>query len=72
VIATLTTLLLPSLMLTSYAAVLRGNTRLFEEVRKVVLRAYPDLAPEALPMHMLEWAQMIERDRQLGLGTGMK
>jgi hypothetical protein len=41
-------------------------------VRKVVLRAFPDLAPEALPMHMLEWAQMIERDRQLGLGSGRK
>jgi hypothetical protein len=61
-----------TLTLLSHLRSHRGNTRLFEEVRKVVLRAFPDLAPEALPMHMLEWAQMIERDRLLGLGTGMK
>lgn len=42
----------------------RGNYRLFEAVREVVLQHYPEFSPEALPMHMHEWAQMIELDKQ--------
>ena len=51
------------MLLIVFTYYIRGNTRLFEEARRVVLSRYPELNPEALPMHMLEWAQMIERDR---------
>lgn len=28
---------------------------------------YPEFTQEALPMHMLEWSQMIEQDRKNGI-----
>jgi hypothetical protein len=43
----------------------RGNEALFDAAKQVVLQRYPELSPEALPMHMMEWAQMIERDRAI-------
>lgn len=46
-----------------HLAVCRGNEALFNAARQVVLQWYPELNPEALPMHMLEWSRMIERDR---------
>ena len=44
-----------------------GNKALFEAARAVVILHYPEFSQEALPMHMLEWSQMIEQDRQKGL-----
>jgi hypothetical protein len=35
---------------------------LFEATKAVVSVNYPDWVPDAMRMHMLEWAQMIERD----------
>jgi hypothetical protein len=43
----------------------RGNEALFDAAKQVVLQRYPELSPEAIPMHMMEWAQMIERDRAI-------
>lgn len=33
---------------------------MFETVRDVIIRNYPEWIPEAMSMHMLEWAAMIE------------
>lgn len=38
---------------------------MFNAARQVVLQRYPELHPEALPMHMLDWSRMIERDRAI-------
>jgi hypothetical protein len=40
-----------------------GNKKLFSAAKKVVTLYYPELAPEVLPMHMMEWSQMIDRER---------
>lgn len=48
-----------------YSLARRGNKALFKAARKTLLLRYPELSPEALPMHMMEWAQMIERDRAI-------
>ena len=39
---------------------IRGNSKVFEAVREVVIQYYPDWIPEAMSMHMLEWSAMIE------------
>jgi len=48
-----------------------GNTKLFKAARAVISRYYPEFTQEALPMHMMEWSQMIEMDKQRGI-TGSK
>lgn len=45
----------------------RGNTKLFMAARAVVSKHYPAFTQEAVPMHMMEWAQMIEMDKQRGI-----
>lgn len=42
----------------------RGNAKLFEAAKAVVSTYYPEWVCEALPMHMMEWAQMIELERE--------
>jgi hypothetical protein len=54
------------LLLTLLCSTLRrGNERLFSAAKHVILKHYPEFNPERLPMHMAEWAQMIERDRAI-------
>ena len=42
----------------------RGNKIFFEAVKKVVISSYPEWTPDAIPMHLNQWMEMIVQENK--------